>query len=199
MSETPDRWPVTLSGVTEAVVSTLGPNDRWNVAALGIHAPETADDPPTARTWGRTRTWRNFSEHGEGYVQFIQDPVLYVDAALAIHETDEPILDQAHGWVRVSVEEIGSGTSGDTEFVDWALFVEESGVEHRVVPTVNRGYAAVIEATVAASRLDVEAYDSDELLDRIRYFEDVADRCGGPQEQQAFSRLLEMIDHDCDQ
>ena len=198
MSETPERWPVTLSGVTEAVVSTLGPNDRWNVAALGIHAPETADDPPTARTWGRTRTWRNFTEHGEGYVQFVQDPVLYVDAALAIHETDEPILDQAHGWVRVSVEAIDRGSSGETEFVDWALSAADSGVEHPVVPTFNRGYGAVVEATVAASRLDVDAYDSDDLLDRIRYFEDVADRCGGPREQQAFSRLLELIDHDCD-
>lgn len=194
MSETTSRWPVTLSGVTESVVSTLGPNERWNVAALGIHAPESADDPPTARTWGRTRTWRNFEEHGEGYVQFVQDPVLYVDAALSIHEVDDPVLDQAYAWVCVSTSAVNRGQSGETEFVDWELTVEESGVECRTVPAFKRGRAAVIEATVAASRLDVEAYDSDELWDRICYFEDVADRCGGPQERQAFKRLLELIE-----
>ena len=194
MSESTSGWPVTLSGVTESVVTTLGPNEQWNAAALGIHAPESSDDPPTARTWGRTRTWRNFEKAGEGYVQFIRDPLLYVDAALDIHETEEPVLEEAYAWVRVSVEAIDRGKSGETEFVDWALTAEESRVECRVVPTFNRGSAAVLEATVAASRLDVEAYDSDELWDRICYFEDVADRCGGPRDRQAFRRLLELID-----
>lgn len=193
MSGTTSEWPVTLTGVTESVVSTLGPNERWNVAALGIHAPETADALPTARTWGRTRTWRNFTERGEGYVQFLRDPVLYVEAALAIHETGEPVLEQTNAWVRVSVDAVDSGQSGETEFVDWELTAEEATVERRVVPTVNRGYAAVVEATVAASRLDVDAYDTDELWDRICYFEDVADRCGGPREQEAFKRLLGLI------
>ena len=45
-------WPLELRGVTEAVVTTRGPNDRWNLAALGLFA----GDPVTARTWGRTRT-----------------------------------------------------------------------------------------------------------------------------------------------
>lgn len=194
MSERTSGWPVTLSGVTESVVTTLGPNEQWNAAALGIHAPESPEDPPTARTWGRTRTWRNFEEKGEGYVQFIRDPRLYVDAALDLHETEEPVLDEAYAWVRISVEVIDRGQSGETEFVDWALSPEESHVECRVVPTFNRGCAAVLEATVAASRLDVEAYDSDELWDRICYFEDVADRCGGPRDRQAFRRLLELIE-----
>jgi len=60
----PDGWPVALRGVTESIVTTLGPNDRWNVAALGLHAPDDPSDPVTARTYGRTRTWRNFTERG---------------------------------------------------------------------------------------------------------------------------------------
>jgi len=52
------EWPVDLAGVTESVVTTLGPNDQWNLAALGLHAPD-GDGPVTATTWGRTRTWRN--------------------------------------------------------------------------------------------------------------------------------------------
>ncbi len=196
MTDMSAEWPVSLVGVTETLVSTRGPNDRWNVAALGIHEPETSQDNPTARTWGRTRTWRNFTEQGEGYIQFLQDPVLYVEAALSIHEIDSPILDATHAWVRVTPEKIDSGEAGETEWVDWALLAEESTVESCIVPTFNRGYAAVVEATVAASRLDVDAYHNDELWDQICYFEDVADRCGGPREKQAFRCLLELINEE---
>ncbi len=73
-------WPVALSGVTESVVTTLGPNGRWNAAALGLFA----GDPVTARTWGNTRTKRNFHRRGEGYVQFVDDPVVFTDAALSL-------------------------------------------------------------------------------------------------------------------
>jgi hypothetical protein len=186
-------WPVELSGVTETLVTTPGPNGRWNVAALGVHAPEN-EGPPTARTWGRTRTWRNFRERGEGSVQFTTDPVLFVEAALSVQEVEEPILDEAHAWVRICPERIDSGTDGGTEWVDWALPASQSGIESRVVPTVSRAYGAVVEGTVAASRLDVEGYDSAELRERIDFFESVVERCGGSREQRAFDRLLEIMD-----
>jgi len=187
-----DGWPIELSGVTETVVTTCGPNDRWNVAALGVHAPE-GDEHPTARTWGRTRTWRNFRERGEGYVQFLRDPVLFVEAALAVEEVDEPILDAAHAWVRVTPEVLDSGTEGGTQWVDWVLPAAESAVESRVVPTYSRAYGAIVEATVAASRLDVDGYDTATLQERIDYFETVTERCGGAREREAFDRLRELL------
>lgn len=189
------EWPVELDGVTETVVTTLGPNGRWNVAALGVHAPDReAGDLPTAQTWGRTRTWRNFKHNGEGYVQFVRDPELFVEAALAVSERDEPVLEEAYAWVRVDVEAVGKGTTEGTKWVRWDLEAEEASVENRTVPTFNRGYAAVIEATVAASRLDVDSFDSARLRERIGYFEDVTERAGGAREQAAFERLRELIE-----
>ena len=179
------EWPVDLAGVTESVVTTLGPNDRWNVAALGLFA----GDPVTARTWGRTRTWRNFREEGAGYVQFVRDPVVFVDAACSIREEDEPILQSADAWVRVSVEAVDRGTQNGTQWVEWELIPTESGIERETVPTTNRGYYAVVEATVAASRLEVPEYDTETLLGRLEYFEGVVERCGGPRERAAFDRL----------
>ncbi|MEF8907401.1 MAG: DUF447 domain-containing protein [Haloarculaceae archaeon] len=195
-------WPVELRGVTESVVTTLGPNGRWNVAALGLHADggtggRGSDDggrPVRSRTWGRTRTWRNFTERGEGYVQFTRDPVDFTEAALAVREEDDPVLDSADAWVRVAVERVGEGAEGGTEWVDWHLHPEEAAVEREVVPTTRRGHGAVVEATVAASRLDVEAYDTDELRDRLDYFVAVIERCGGPREQAALARLRELVE-----
>lgn len=180
-------WPVGLRGVTESVVTTLGPNDRWNVAALGLFA----GDPVTARTWGRTRTWRNFRERGEGYVQFTPDPVDFVDAACSVREDDDPLLESADAWARVEVEAIEEGSENATQWVEWELRPVEGAVERRTVPTTNRGYNAVVEASVAASRLGVPGYDDEELRERLAYFADVVDRCGGERERLAFDRLRE--------
>ena len=149
----PDGWPVALRGVTESIVTTLGPNDRWNVAALGLHAPDDPSDPVTARTYGRTRTWRNFTERGGGVVQFTSDPRTFVDAALTVREVDDPVLPTADAWVEVTVEEIASETEGGTTVRTWALDPVEHAVVRERVPTINRGFGAVIDATVAAARL----------------------------------------------
>ncbi|MFC7210531.1 DUF447 domain-containing protein [Natronoarchaeum sp. GCM10025321] len=191
MSETDTaEWPVDLVGVTESLVTTLGPNDLWNVAALGVHA----GDPVTATTWGNTRTRRNFRRNGRGHVQFAYDPELFVDAALSIRERQEPVLDEADAWVEVSAESIGVENDEGTKTEQWALRPVDSAVAERHPRTTNRGYYAVIEATVAASRLDVDAYDTATLVDRLTYFESVVDACGGPGEQAAFERLSELVD-----
>jgi hypothetical protein len=187
------EWPVALAGVTETVVTTLGPNERWNVAALGVHAPD-GDGPATATTWGRTRTWRNFRERGGGYVQFTRDPVDFAEAALSVREEDDPILDSADAWVEVSVERRDSGSEGDTQWVEWALHPVDTTVEGRAVPTTNRGHAAVVEATVAASRLDVPSYDRATLLDRLAYFESVVETAGSERERAAFDRVRDLVD-----
>ena len=183
-------WPVEVAGVVESVVTTLGPNDRWNVAALGLHA----GDPVTARTYGRTRTWRNFRERGGGVVQFTRDPVDFVDAALSVREIDQPVLDSADAWVEVETERVGSDREGDTEIVTWSLRPVDSGVARRVVPTTSRAFSAVVEATVAASRLDVPGYDRGTLLDRLAYFESVVETAGGERERAAFERVDELVD-----
>jgi len=186
-------WPVELRGVTESVVTTQGPNELWNVAALGLSEPEKGG-PVTATTWGRTRTWRNFSERGEGYVQFTRDPMDFAEAALSVREESDPVLDSADAWARVSVDRLDAGEDGETQWVEWALVPEESVVEGQTVPTTNRGHAAVVEATVAASRLDVPAYDREAMLDRLRYFESVVETAGSERERAAFERVRELVD-----
>jgi hypothetical protein len=188
---TPD-WPVTLRGVTESVVATLGPNDRWNQAALGLHAPDGPDDPVTAVTWGATRTRGNFERRGGGVIQFTTDPREFVDAALDVTETDEPVREGAVAWAEVDARRIETGTEEGTEWVRWALTPRTATVRDPPVPTVNRGLYAVVDATVAASRLDVPAFDTETLLDRLGYFADTAERCGGPAEREAFERIDEL-------
>ena len=182
-----EGWPVDLRGVTESVVTTLGPNGRWNAAALGLFEGE----PVTARTWGNTRTRRNFHRQGEGYVQFVDDPVVFAEAACSIREVDEPVLESAAAWARVDVERIDSGTDDGTEWEEWSLEPAESAVVRRTVPTIDRGFGAVIEATVAASRLGVSGYDDERLRERLEYCAAVVERAGDDREREALERVHE--------
>jgi hypothetical protein len=186
----PAQWPVELRGVTETVVTTLGPNDLWNVAALGVHA----GDPATATTWGRTRTWRNFTERGGGYVQFTPDPVDFAEAAMTVREEDDPVLSSADAWAEVEVERRDSGEEGDTQWVEWTLEPVDSAVERERPATINRGYYAVIEATVAASRLGVTAYDQAALRERLEYFGTVVEKCGGERDREAMGVVREQAE-----
>ncbi|RQG86149.1 DUF447 family protein [Natrarchaeobius halalkaliphilus] len=186
-SEPSAGWPVSLTGVTETVVATLGPNDRWNVAALGLFA----GDPVTARTWGNTRTRRNFHRRGAGYVQFVDDPVVFTDAALSIFEVGEPVLDDATAWVRVSVSRMSTGADDGTDWEEWELEPVDSAVRSTTVPTIGRGFNAVVEATVAASRLEVDSYDEDELRRRLEYYAAVVDRAGDSRDRAALERVRE--------
>jgi hypothetical protein len=185
-----DGWPADWEGVAESIVTTLGPNDRWNVAALGLHAGA----PVTARTWGRTRTRRNFEERGEGCVQFTRDPVDFVEAACSVREESAPVLDGADAWARVTVSRVDEGESEGTEWVDWALAPVEATVERCAVSVTDRAHAAVVEATVAASRLGVSGYDDDALRERIRHSGEVVERAGGPRAGAAWDRFEELTE-----
>jgi uncharacterized protein len=188
-------WPVELRGVTESVVATLGPNGLWNVAVLGLHVgDDDCNASVTARTWGNTRTRRNFHRQGGGVVQFTRDPVEFAEAALSIREETESVLDSADAWVEIEAEQVGAGETDGTRWEEWELTPIESEVRKRRVPPTNRGFAAVVEATVAASRLGVEGYDSAELRSRLDYFEEVARTCGGERERDAFDRIRELVE-----
>ncbi|NIC00314.1 DUF447 domain-containing protein [Halobacterium sp. R2-5] len=189
------EWPVALRGTTETVVTTRGPNDLWNVAALGLRAPD-GGNPATATTWGNTRTRRNLHREGGGYVQFVRDPVVFVDAALSIREEADPVLDAADAWAEVDTEHVDTDESGGTRREHWELHPVETEVVRESPAAINRGFNAVVEATVAASRLDVEAYDTEALRERLRFFEEVAHTCGGDREHEAIERVREHADAD---
>jgi Uncharacterized conserved protein len=122
--------------------------------------------------------------------QFTADPREFVDAALTIHEEPEPVLPNAEAWVEVSAVAVETGDDEGTEWERWELSPTDTGTVEREGPrTINRGFYAVVDATVAASRLDVAAFDTDTLLNRLAYFETVVEKTGGPRERAAFETL----------
>lgn len=205
-----DGWPARIEGVIETVIATRGPNGRWNQAALGLSPGEgrariDAGDatPAAARTYGRTRTRRNLAAGREAYVQFTRDPVDFVDAALSVFETDAPVLTSADAWTEVRAERGDGSVERGTEVLAWSLAPVAAAVREPAdvpaggrsgpVPTTNRGRAAAIEATVPASRLDVEGSDEADLLQRLSWLEGVVETAGDDRSKAAFRRIDEHV------
>lgn len=185
-------WPVQLAGISECIVTTEQPNGQWNLSALGLIGGE----PATATTWGNTRTKRNFERTGIGFIQFTQSTTDFVAAALDVLEFDEPILPASDAWVKVTVQETERGTKNGTTWTSWQLDPVQGKVVRQTVPVLNRGTAAVIEATVAASRLDVNAYDVTTLLGNLQRQQSIVERCGREEDKEAFERLTALTGWD---
>lgn len=217
-----DDWPVPINGVTEAVVATPTPDDQWAIAALGLHPgnPITARTWGGTRTrrnldhlvdgaasrGGADRDWLPTPESFDpepradagkdpaAVVQFLTDPVAFVRAALGRWTASEPVVDAATAWVAVGVERVATGTDAGTEWADWALHPGPSAVLERRVPTLCRGTAAVIEATVAASRLGVPGEPDGVLREGLDRHAAVVGRTGSERDRAAMERLAELAD-----
>lgn len=180
---------VHFDGIVETIVTTPQTERAWNVAALGVWSPDDGE-PLRARTWGNTRTRRNFERTGTGVLHLTDDPVAFARAALEVWERPSPTIESAAATTRVAATRVEEGT----DWVEWELASAPWEVTDRSVPTPNRGFGAVVEMTVAASRLDVPGYDEDCLQRRLSYFHGVAERCGGPAVQEACERIVAATD-----
>jgi hypothetical protein len=215
-------WPLPVDGVTEAVVATPTPADDWAIAALGLHPgdPVTArtwgatrtrrnldrlveraasadggdrDRMPAPDTFAPGPRTADGADPG-AVVQFLTDPVAFVRASLGRWTAAEPVVDAATAWVAVGVERVAMGTEDGTEWVDWALHPGPSVVLERGVPVLRRGTAAVVEATVAASRLGVPGEPDEVLRARLDQHAAVVRRTGSGRDRVAMERLAELVD-----
>jgi hypothetical protein len=182
-------WPAALVGITESVVTTRGPNGRWNAAALGLHSDGAA---VTAQTYGRTRTWRNLGADGRGVINFITDPMQFVRAALSVYEPDGAVLSGAAAVVEVTAVATREWTEDSTEMTRWELQPVWATIRRWRLPTYRRGRMAVIDATVAASRLDVPGADEAALHAELQRCADIVARTGSDSDRAAFAEIDEL-------
>ncbi|MDZ7730096.1 MAG: DUF447 family protein [Natrialbaceae archaeon] len=161
------------------------PPGTWNSGGTGPACWRPGDRRLPGARRGPDRISRTA---GPDTFQSTTDPVVFVDAALAIVERDAPIHERSQAWAHVTAESIEVGPNGDWE--QWALTPVEATVETRTVPTINRGFGAVIEASVAASRLEIPATDRATSSDGSRTVRAVIERTGGPREREALEHIV---------
>ncbi len=123
----------------------------------------------------------------------MDDPVLFVKASLSDIEAERfefvdgfPVLQDALGWI---VFDCKCKKGKNISLVE--LSPLRGKVNCRKIKPVNRGFNAVIEASIHATRYVI--LKEPKYLDCIKYHNTIVKKCGGEREKEAMRLLYELI------
>ena len=183
-------------GISEVIVSTGFENP--NAAPIGII---TKGGKPFVRLFKGSHTWANVFKERYLASNVVYDPLLFVRSTFFDLEPSEfeyvtagglkfPILKEAAAWVVfecVNVKNTDQALVADLVPVE-AGFNED---KRKDLPVPNRGFNAVLEATVHATRYQLSR--DEKYLEWIRHYETLASKCGGDGEKKAMKLLYEVL------
>ena len=167
-------------GINEVIGITTG---EWiNTAPLGI----IVKDGIKVRLYSN-HTRELLEKSGELFVNVIHDPVVFVISAFTdldeswFERLNPPVIRNALSWMMFEAKIEGSFAH---------LRFQNGEVLRKDIGAVNRGFNAVIEATVHGTRYVMNR--SPQLKERILYYGRIVERCGGKREKEAFDLLLDF-------
>lgn len=184
-------------GISEIIVTTGLKSP--NAAPIGIIVK---NGKPFVRLFKGTHTWENVFNEKYLAANISYDPLLFVrstffDLDLAefdyepVNKLNFPILKEAVAWILfecVNLKNADQALVADLIPIK-AKFNKENA---RNLPVPNRGFNAVLEATVHATRYQLTG--DEKYLDLIRHYETLASRCGGDAEKKAMKLLYGVLE-----
>ncbi len=183
-------------GISETIVSTG--LESPNAAPIGIIVK---GGRPFVRLFNGTHTWANVFKEKYLTANVVYDPLLFVRSTffdlepsefdyVPVRELNFPILKEAAAWV---VFECINLKNTDHALVADLIPIEAGFNEanRRSLPVPNRGFNAVLEATVHATRYLLTG--EEKYLELIRHYESLASKCGGECEKKAMKLLYEVL------
>jgi hypothetical protein len=182
-------------GISETIVSTG--IEHPNAAPIGIIVKGKS---PFVRLFKGSHTWANVLKEKFLAANIVYDPLLFVRSTfndletsefeyVAVQRFDFPILKEAAAWVVFECINIKN-----TDQVLIADLIPIKGCfneDEKNLPVPNRGFNAVLEATVHATRYQLSG--DKKYLDLIRHYETLASKCGGEKEKKAMKLLYEVL------
>ena len=176
-------------GISEVIVTTLSKDGVPNAAPIGLHCK---DGRLSLRLFN-SKTLDNILARPVACANIVDDPILFVRSALSDVEPDEfeliegfPVLKDALAWIRF---ECKCKKVGKISVVE--LTPVNGEIVHSTVKPVNRGFNAVIEASVDATRYVI--FKEEKYLERIEDYDKLVRKCGGAREKEAIRLLYELM------
>ncbi len=183
-------------GISETIVSTglAFPN----AAPIGIIVK---GGRPFVRLFKGTHTWENVLRERYLVANVVYNPLLFVRSTFFDLEPSEfdyvparglnfPVLKEAAAWI---IFECINLKNTDQALIADLIPVEAGFNEanRKELPVPNRGFNAVLEATVHATRYQLSG--DEKYLKLIRHYESLSSRCGGENEKKAMKLLCEVL------
>lgn len=173
------------SGISEVIATTRG--HKVNAAPMGV----VNRDFLYISMYKDSHTFVNVKQNGKLVANLVLDPQLYVKAAFDDLESScfdsfdgVPVLKAAYAWVEFTCSVFDERAQKKAIV---RLHPIRSRIIDRPIIPVNRGFNAVLEATIHATRYN--ALREPKYLELIDYFGSIVKRCGGKQELHAFALL----------
>lgn len=183
-------------GISETIVSTG--LERPNAAPIGIIMK---GGRPFVRLFKGTHTWANVLSEKYLTTNIVYDSLLIVRSTffdLDLSEFDYvpargfnfPVLKEAAAWVIFECIDIKNTEQAlVADLVPIKAGYNEVNLKDLPVP--NRGFNAVLEATVHATRYQLTG--EEKYLEWIRHYETLALKCGGEKEKKSMKLLYEVL------
>ncbi len=173
-------------GINEIIAITFG-DGRINTAPIGIIVEDAGSRFAKARLYP-SHTRRNIEAGSKLWANVIYDPIVW--AVTAFDDLDEgwfesldpPIIRGALAWC-----EFDAKIEGD--FARLELLRGE--ILRSSIRTVNRGFNALIEALVHATRYRISRDEA--LWQKIIEYKAIVEKCGSQKEKEAFKILMKAI------
>ena len=189
-----------LDGITEVIATTRSESGVPNAAPIGIirnnrsHGSHgSGGDRICVRLFSGSHTRQNVIETGEIITNIIHDPAMYVESTFGDLDPSRfkhpdnggcPALKHADAWLLFSCEQ----SKGNL----FELTPVKGVVCNKPMVSVNRGFNAVIESIIHATRYQLKR--DPKYLDLIRHYEQIVQVCGGTREKDAILKLKKIME-----
>jgi hypothetical protein len=174
-------------GIAEVIVTTVSRSGIPNAAPMGI---VRKDGHFFIRMYTDTTTFRNVSDTGYLTANFTADSRIY--AVSAFRDLAPEYFQFEDGMVSPRLKDSAGWAYFKCQLKDVVIlepvFVK---IARCSMPVFNRGFAAVVEATIVGTRL--RFYKGDEGVRKIREHEAVVKKCGSPADIEAMKKLKEIL------
>ncbi len=178
-----------FEGISEVIFTTLSAGGKPNAAPIGLHRK---DGRLFAGIYN-SRTLENILGGSAAASNIADDPVLFVQSSLSDLGPEKfefidgfPVLKDALGWIFFSCR---YKKGEKITFVE--LSPLKGKINQRKIRPVNRGFNAVIEASIHATRYVIAK--EKKYLDRIEYYNTIVKKCGTWREKEAMGLLYGLI------
>ncbi len=176
-------------GINEVIAVTFSGDGKINTAPIGIIVEDANSRFARVRLFP-SHTRENVESTGRLWANVVFDPIVWVISAFEdlgedwFESLNPPVIKNSLAWCEFECEKIKEGNPAEFE-----LELEDGGILRASFRAVNRGFNALIEALVHATR-----YRRDPTtLRKIEECEILVGKCGSRRDKEAFKLLLGFI------
>lgn len=183
-----DNWGFLEYSIIESISVTESGNG-FNIAPMGVYS-DPGDQKGYARLWSGSDTLDNIRNRNQVDVYLTRNPVIYARGAIGDPQdivNEEGVIQDYSALFECSAYMERLEKDGELEI--WRLEIDDAEIREKHLPVVNRGFNAIIEACVHATRLEFRP----ELEELIEHHLEIARKCGGKKENKSADLLENYI------